>query len=176
VTIEATENAADSTTPLMVHGRAQVGGRMLARTVDLTRAAAFVSVTAPPPLRIVSLSPAIVELRPGESAQVEAVIERLGGFAKRVPLSVQNLPFFATIPDIGLNGILITEQQDRRSFTITADARATPLEQTLYVTARAEVNGGEPIEQASTPITLRLLPAKADVTATAQEAASRDPR
>ncbi len=134
---------------------------------------AVVSVTEPPPLRIVSVSPAVVELRPGESAQVEAVIERLGGFKGRVPLTPQNLPFFATIPDIGLNGILITEQQDRRSFTITADPRATPLEQTLYVTARAEVNGGEPVEQASTPITLRLLPARPEATSAASAQGSR---
>jgi hypothetical protein len=173
VTIEAAADAPASSVPLIVRGRAQAGTRTLERSIDPMRTLAVVSVTEPPPLRIVSVSPALVELRPGESAQIEAVIERLGGFAKRVPLAVQNLPFYTTIPDIGLNGILITEQPDRRAFTITADARATPLEQTLYVTARAEVNGGEPIEQASTPIVLRLLPAKPDVTSPASAQGSR---
>jgi hypothetical protein len=173
VTIEASADAAISTTPLAVHAKAQVRSRTLTRSLDLTRTVAVVSVSPPPPLRVLSVSPAVVELRPGESAQVEAVVERLGGFRKRVPLSVLNLPYFATIPDIGLNGILVTEQQDRRAFTITADERATPLEQTLYVTARAEVNGGEPIEQVSTPIVLRLLPAKPDVTSAASAQGSR---
>jgi hypothetical protein len=86
-----------------------------------------------------------------------------------VPLSVLNLPLMVTIPDIGLNGILITEQVDSRSFTITADRKAAPLEQTLFVTARAEVNSAEPVDQASTAITLRVTPKprSGDVTQTA---------
>ena len=68
-----------------------------------------------------------------------------------------NLPLLLTVPDIGLNGILITPQQDSREFTIVADPQAGPLEQTLYVTARGEVNSGEPVDQASTPITLRVV-------------------
>ena len=45
------------------------------------------------------------------------------------------------------------------------DPAAAPLEQTLYVTARAEVNSGEPTERASTPIILRIVPASGTPTA-----------
>ncbi len=82
-----------------------------------------------------------------------------------MPLNVLNLPFRVTVPNTGLNGILITEQQDGRDFIIEADPAAAPLEQTLYVTARAEVNSGEPNERASTPIILRILPAAGTPTA-----------
>ena len=53
----------------------------------------------------------MVELAPGGRAKVTAKIARANGFAGRVPLSVNNLPFGMTVPDIGLNGILITEEQ-----------------------------------------------------------------
>jgi hypothetical protein len=78
---------------------------------------------------------------------------------------VLNLPFRLTIPNTGLNGILITEQQDARDFVIEADPAAAPLEQTLYITARAEVNSSEPNSQASTPVTLRIVAPTASPTA-----------
>jgi hypothetical protein len=116
-----------------------------------------VSTTEPPSVRVASVEPSAIELAPGGSATVRVQIERLNGFKGRVPVAVLNLPLYLTIPDIGLNGILITEQQTTREFTIVADSRATPLEQTLYLTARAEVNSGEPVDQASGPIALRVV-------------------
>jgi hypothetical protein len=160
--IEAADDAPEATAGFGVRGRAQAGAIAIERHADLTRSLARASTAAAAPLRILSVQPATIELRPGESANVSVMIERAAGFAKRVPLNVANLPLFATIPDIGLNGILITEAQDRRTFTIQADAGATPLEQTLYVTARAETLGSEPVEVASTPLTLRILPARAE--------------
>jgi hypothetical protein len=105
----------------------------------------------------VSVTPAVVELPPGGRAKVTATIARANGFAGRVPLSVENLPFRVTVPNIGLNGILITEEQDSRTFDIVADDNAQPVEQTLYVTARVETNGGTTSEQTSTPITIRIV-------------------
>jgi hypothetical protein len=69
-----------------------------------------------------------------------------------VPLSVRNLPFRVTVPNIGLNGILITETQDSREFEIVADENAAPVEQTLFVTARVETNGGTNSEASSAPL------------------------
>ena len=141
------------------------------RTADLERALPLVTVTTPPDVRVVSVEPAVIELEPGKRATVHAKIARGNGFTGRVPLNVLNLPFRVTVPNTGLNGILITEQQDGRDFIIEADPAAAPLEQTLYVTARAEVNSGEPNERASTPIILRILPARGTPTAAAGAAA-----
>ena len=116
------------------------------------------SVAAPPDVRVVSVDPAFIELAPGGHAKVRATIARENEFKGRVPLAVLNLPFRVTVPDIGLNGILITEAQDSREFVVAAE-NAAPAEQTLFVTARVEVNSTEPNERASTPIILRILPA-----------------
>ena len=44
-----------------------------------------------------------------------------------------------------------------RTFEIVADANASPVEQTLYVTARVETNGGTSSEHTSTPIRIRIV-------------------
>ena len=172
ITVSASEDAAAATSPFLVVAEAQVsspGGAVetVARTADLERALPLVTVTTPPDVRVVSVEPKVIELEPGKRATVHAKIARGNGFTGRVPLSVLNLPFRVTVPNTGLNGILITEQQDGREFVIEADPAAAPLEQTLYVTARAEVNSGEPNERASTPIILRILPASPTPTAAA---------
>jgi hypothetical protein len=157
VTLEADAAAAASTGAFGVRGEARINAQTVTRMVDLTRSVPVVSTTEPPSVRVASVEPSAIELAPGGSATVRVQIERLNGFKGRVPVAVLNLPLYLTIPDIGLNGILITEQQTTREFTIVADSRATPLEQTLYLTARAEVNSGEPVDQASGPIVLRVL-------------------
>ena len=104
-----------------------------------------------------TVTPEVIELAPGEKARVTATIARANGFGGRVPLSVNNLPLLVTVPDIGLNGILITEDQTSRTFDVVADERAEPTEQTLYVTARVETNGGTASDHSSTPIRIRIV-------------------
>ena len=108
-------------------------------------------------MRVVSVEPAIIELAPGGHAKVRATIARENGFKGRVPLSVLNLPFRVTVPDIGLNGILITEAQDSRSSRSSPMKMRRPAEQTLFVTARVETNGGTASDHSSVPITIRIV-------------------
>jgi hypothetical protein len=157
VTISATETAADAITPLKVEGRATIAGRVVEHDARPDEKVSVVSLAAPPDVRVVSVTPDVIELAAGRRAKVTAKIARANGFAGRVPLSVNNLPFRVTVPDIGLNGILITEDQDSRTFEIVADDNASPVEQTLYVTARVETNGGTSSEHTSTPIRIRIV-------------------
>jgi hypothetical protein len=156
VTLAATEGAADVTAPLKVVGHAKLGSRVIERAARPDEKVSVVSLARPPDVRVLSVTPDVVELTAGGRAKVTAKIARANGFAGRVPLSVNNLPFRVTVPDIGLNGILITEEQDSRTFEIVADENASPVEQTIYVTARVETNGGTSSEHTSTPIRIRI--------------------
>jgi hypothetical protein len=187
VTLTASDDAAAVTSPFSVVASAKVSAtgtaptetatsETVTRTADLERALPLVTVTTAPDVRVVSVEPKVIELEPGKRATVHAKIARGNGFTGRVPLNVLNLPFRVTVPNTGLNGILITEQQDGRDFIIEADPAAAPLEQTLYVTARAEVNSNEPNERASTAIVLRILPAAATPTAAAGASAQLQPQ
>jgi hypothetical protein len=156
LTLEAADNASADIVPLQVTGRARLGARSIERAAIPDERVSVVSVAAPPDVRVVSVTPDVIELAPGGRAKVTAKIARANGFTGRVPLSVNNLPFRVTVPDIGLNGILITEDQDTRSFEIVADENVRPVEQTLFVTARVETNGGTNSEHSSQPIRIRI--------------------
>jgi hypothetical protein len=156
VTLAASDSAADVTAPLKVMGHAKLGSRTIAREARPDERVSVVSLAMPPDVRVVSVTPEVVELTAGGRAKVTVKIARANGFTGRVPLSVNNLPFRVTVPDIGLNGILITEEQDSRTFEIVADENVLPVEQTIYVTARVETNGGTSSEHTSTPIRIRI--------------------
>jgi hypothetical protein len=156
LTLEADVGAPDTVAAWKVIGRAKVRGRLIEHAARPDESVSMVSLASPPDVRVVSVTPDVVELAPGGRAQVTAKIARANGFAGRVPLSVNNLPFRVTVPNIGLNGILITEEQDSRTFDIVADDNASPVEQTIYVTARVETNGNTSSEHSSAPIRIRV--------------------
>jgi hypothetical protein len=157
LTLGADAEAAALVTPLRVVGAATLSGRAVEREARADERVSVIATGLPPDVRVVAVSPDVLELAPGGRAKVTATIARANGFAGRVPLSVNNLPFRITVPDIGLNGILITEEQTSRTFEIVADERAEPAEQTLYVTARVETNGGTASDHSSVPIRIRIV-------------------
>ncbi len=157
LTLGADGEATAMVTPLRVVGAATVNGRPVQREARADEKVSVIATGLPPDVRVLSVTPEVVELAPGERATLTATIARANGFAGRVPLSVNNLPFRITVPDIGLNGILITEDQTSRSFEIADDEHAEPADQTLYVTARVETNGGTASDHSSVPIQIRIV-------------------
>jgi hypothetical protein len=149
----------DAPVELRVSGRATIDGRQVVHGT-MPNEVGVVSIGTPPELRVESVEPKVIELEQGGSAKVHVRISRHNGFKGRVPLSVQNLPFKVTVPDVGLNGILITEAQDSREFTIIADEDAPLVEQTLFMTGRIEVNSSLPTSHASEPFILKVVPKK----------------
>ena len=68
-----------------------------------------------------------------------------------------NLPPRVKVIDVGLNGVLITEQETRRSFTIEALPTAEPIEQMVYVGGVVETRSNLPSTYAAPqPILLRV--------------------
>jgi hypothetical protein len=142
-----------------VRGRAAIGGAARERWADAADTVAGISVTEAPELEVTVVQPSELVLQPGEQAAVKVAIARRRGFAGRVPVDVRNLPFGVIVPDIGLNGILITEDESSRTFHVSVDPKTPPLEQTLYLVARIETNGGA-LEHASVPIRLKVVARK----------------
>jgi hypothetical protein len=157
LTVAADATMVPAVARLEAVGTASIGGAGVERVARADERVSVIATGLSPDVRVTSVTPSIVELAPGQRAVVTATIERANGFGGRVPLVVNNLPFRVTIPDIGLNGILITEEQTSRSFEIVADAGVEPGEQTLFVTARVETNGGTNSLHSSTPITIRIV-------------------
>lgn len=144
--------------PLNVVGQARINGREVVRKAEPDESISVISVTSPPDLYVTAVDPQVVEVEPGGRVKVTVKIKRSNGFTGRVPISVQNLPSLLTVPDIGLNGILITEEEEMRDFYVVADPRAEPLEQVIIVSGRVEVNSPLPSDHSSVPIKLKVVP------------------
>jgi WD40 repeat protein len=82
-------------------------------------------------------------VRPGGTTRLTVQIERRKGFAGRIPIEVRGLPHGVRVLDIGLNGILITEQQTSRTIVIYAEPWVRPTEHPFVVLARHEGSGRE---------------------------------
>ena len=150
-----------------VAGKAQIDGQEVERRSDdadsMDDSVSAVSIASPPELRITSAGPREIVLEPGQQAAVQVAIAREHGFAGRVPVEVRNLPLGVIIPDVGLNGILINENESSRTFHIQVDERTSPLEQTLYLVARIETNSPNSTDHASDAIRLKVIPKKTQV-------------
>jgi hypothetical protein len=96
-----------------------------------------------------------VTIEPGGSAQITVSIARQGDFRGRVPVEVRNLPPRVRVLDVGLNGVLLNEDETRRSFTIEALPNAEPVDQLIYVSGAIETRSGQQNSYAS-PQAIRL--------------------
>ena len=86
-----------------------------------------------------------------------------------MPVEVRNLPPYVRVLDVGLNGVLITEDESRRSFTIEALPMAEPGDQWIYVSGAVETRSPQMSSYAAPqPIKLHVTPrASTSVAATA---------
>jgi hypothetical protein len=100
-----------------------------------------------------------VVVEPGKTAEISVSIQRQNGFAGRVPVAVMHLPPRVKLVDIGLNGVLLNETENQRTFTIEALPNAEPVEQLIYVAGEVETRSGLPSTYAAPQaILLKVIP------------------
>jgi WD domain, G-beta repeat/Planctomycete cytochrome C len=80
------------------------------------------------------------EIHPGQTIELKVRVER-NGHVGQVPLGNEgagrNLPFGVIVDNIGLNGLLITEKQDERTFFLTADKSVPPQTRQFHLSTTA---------------------------------------
>jgi hypothetical protein len=113
-----------------------------------------VASVIPPADVSVTAEPTQLAIEPGKSTTVTLHIQRQNGFKGRVPCSVKNLPPGVRVVNVGLNGVLVTESQSTRTFTLHAEDWAKPITQPVYVVGKVESNS--PTMHPSAPITLQV--------------------
>jgi WD40 repeat protein len=84
-----------------------------------------------------------VSVQPGKEVRLTVKIDRRNGFQGRVPLDVRGLPHGVRVLDIGLNGILITEKETSRTFSIYAEPWVQPTTHPFVVLAKSEKKNTE---------------------------------
>ncbi len=143
-------------TPFQIVGHAAVEGRDLVRIAnrdDPDQPLQLASIV-PPPDVVVSTEASEVTLEPGKEVTVRLSIERHNGFKGRVPCTIQNLPYGVRVVNVGLNGVLVTEAQSSRTFTLRAEDWAKPISQPIYVVGEVESNSST--MHPSAPIMLKV--------------------
>ena len=105
------------------------------------------------PLNTSASGPLEFAIAPGQTIMLKVRVER-NGFKGPISFgnegSGRNLPFGVIVDNIGLNGLLILDNQDEREFFITADANTR--EQTRHFHLTTGAGGG----QSSRPVTLHV--------------------
>ncbi len=126
---------------MKVSGRAHAGSETLAHHANPDPNLKVIVLMTKPGI-IMKVQTKEVTFKAGGSAEVLVSILRQNGFGGRVPVEVRNLPPRVRVPDVGLNGVLITKEQTQRSFTIEALPSAKPIEQMIYVSGKIETRSG----------------------------------
>jgi hypothetical protein len=144
--------------PLKIAGSAQAGGRALAHMVNPDDRLQLVAVAPKPDIEMTAETKQVV-LEPGGTAKVEVSIRRNNGFGGRVPVEVRNLPPGVLVTDVGLNGVLINENEDHRTFTLHALPNAEPGAQPIVLSGKIETRAdAQQTTYASEPVQLRVKP------------------
>jgi hypothetical protein len=138
---------------LRVQGTATANGQRLVREVSTAERLAVVSVARPPELLVFTEQQRVI-LEPGSTAWVSIKINRAQSFAGRVPFDVRNLPHGVIVKDVGLNGVLITEEEETQRFELYAEPWVQPLEQPIYVVGRIETASPQRSDFPAQPLTL----------------------
>lgn len=125
----------------------------------------------PDPLPVVALAPApdlvvttdldSVQLAAGGTTHLTVSVDRRNGFTGRVPIAVMNMPHGVRVDDVGLNGVMITEQETSRTIRLVAEPWVRAITQPLIVVGRVEVNSPLRNESAARPVQLVVEPRRA---------------
>jgi hypothetical protein len=143
---------------LMLTGTATIDGRIVTREADMTDPLGLVAL-APSPDLVVTTTAQQVEVTAGQQVSLTVNLERHNGFTARVPISIMNLPHGVRVDDIGLNGVMITEQETTRTVHIVVEPWVQPQTQPILVVGRVEVNSPLRNESAAVPVRLVIKPA-----------------
>ena len=146
--------------PIQIVGHSMVGGHDMMRTANRSEdgdATLQLASITPAPDVVVTAESREVSIEPGKEVTVTLHVDRHNGFKGRVPCFVQNLPPGVRVVNIGLNGVLVTEAQSSRTFTLRAEDWAKPISQPIYVVGIVESNS--PTMHPSAPVLLKIAAA-----------------
>jgi WD40 repeat protein len=139
--------------PITLIAKALVEGKTLTHKVTADVRPPLWSVMARPDLSV-STRQREVTLAPGNETTVDVDAVRYGKYGKRIPIDVRNLPYGVRVENVGLNGVLITEDETQRRFVLYCEPWVKPQTRLIYVTGVVE--GG--VNSTAPPILLRITP------------------
>ena len=118
-------------------GKARIGEELVTRIADGGDLLKLISFMPVPDIKV-SVRNERIRLTPGGTTKVTVAVERFNGFKGRVPFKIQNLPYGVRVIDVGLNGIMIPEQETQLTFTLECRPNVKPTGRDIYVVGQVE--------------------------------------
>jgi hypothetical protein len=144
--------------PLKAVGRAEIGGRQMAHAADPEDSLKLIALMPKPDI-LMTAKTTEVTLVPGGTAEVHVALQRNNDFGGRVPVEVRNLPPGVRVLNVGLNGVLINENETTRSFVLEALPTAQPIEQPIVLSGKIETRAdAQQTSYASESVLVRVKP------------------
>jgi hypothetical protein len=144
--------------PLRVSGKANDGARQIQHWANPEDKLKLIALMPKPDITMEAKTREVV-LEPGKTATVEVEIRRNNNFGGRVPVEVYNLPATVIVANVGLNGVLIHENENHVTFTLQALPNAESIDQPIVLSGNIETRADQQNEYASQQIVLKV-PAK----------------
>jgi hypothetical protein len=138
-------------TAIILKGRALIGGQEVVKETPV----ALPTLRTDRPDLMTTTHESAITLKPGGQVKLKVRVERHNQFAGRIPVELRGLPHGVRVLDIGLNGILITEQESEREVVIYAEPWVEPMDHPIVVLARRE---GKNTEHAAKSVMLHIQP------------------
>jgi hypothetical protein len=138
--------------PLRLEARATIDGKEVVREAT----GGVPKVTDPGDI-VTTTEQSEVTVKPGGEVRLTVNVKRRKGFKGRIPVDVVGLPHGVRVLDIGLNGILITEAESRRTVVIYAEPWVKPTAHPFALFARHE---GKNTEHAAKSVLLKVVKGK----------------
>jgi hypothetical protein len=155
--LSADENAQiEKAVPLRVRGKALAGTRQMAHWANPEDKLKLIALMPKPDI-VMQAKTREVTLEPGKAATVDVEIQRHNNFGGRVPVEVYNLPATVIVANVGLNGVLIHENENHVTFTLQALDNAEAIDQPIVLSGNIETRADQQNEYASEPIVLKVL-------------------
>jgi hypothetical protein len=135
-------------------GKAQIDGQNAMRVANGGDYLKVIALMSKPDIKVTVKTPK-VQVAPGGETQITLAIERHNGFKGRVLFRLNDLPFGVRPENVGLNGIMIAENETERTFTLSARPWVKPETKQIYAVGIVEAL--VPTEHPSLPISFEIL-------------------
>lgn len=136
-------------------GNAKINNKVAMRVANGGDTLKLIALMSSPDIKVTVKTPKI-QITPGGETKMTLAVERHNGFKGRVLFRIQDLPLGVRATNVGLNGIMIAENETERTFTLDSRPWVKPVKKPIYAIGLVEalVQTEHP---ASTPIEFEIV-------------------
>lgn len=118
-------------------GQAKIGGETAMRVANGGDYLKVIALMTKPDIQVTVKTPK-VQMAPGGETEITLSVERHNGFKGRVLFKLNDLPFGVRPLNVGLNGIMIAENETERTFKLDSRPWVKPIRKPIYAVGIVE--------------------------------------